>query len=236
MKAPYGLNILGTCLNCDRRQPESFCNVSPDLLRSLSALAHHSTYPSRAVLFVEGQIPRGVYLLCQGEVKLFTTSPDGKTLIIRRAGPGDVLGLSAVLTGVEYELTAETTAPSQLNFIRRDPLLGLLQQRSEAALRAALALSREYECAYHDIRDLLLARSSVGKLAKLLLSRCPGQDPCEEAKVRSALTHEEMAQMIGASRETVTRLMGQLKKKQFIRQEGSTLVIRNRPALEAMVA
>jgi CRP/FNR family cyclic AMP-dependent transcriptional regulator len=54
--------------------------------------------------------------------------------------------------------------------------------------------------------------------------------------VRSGLTHEEMAQMIGASRETVTRLLSDLKKKQLIRLEGSTLVIRNRTALEALAS
>jgi CRP/FNR family transcriptional regulator, cyclic AMP receptor protein len=58
----------------------------------------------------------------------------------------------------------------------------------------------------------------------------------KEVRVSSALTHEEMAQMIGASRETVTRLLSGLRKKQLIRLEGSTLVIRNRMALEAMVS
>jgi DNA-binding XRE family transcriptional regulator len=100
-------------------------------------------------------------------------------------------------------------------------------------------LSGEFQSAYRDIHDLVLARSSAGKLAKLLLSWTTGREiengACE-IRIRSSLTHEEMAQMIGSSRETVTRLLSELKKKEFIRLEGSTLVIRNRTALEALAA
>jgi CRP/FNR family transcriptional regulator, cyclic AMP receptor protein len=74
-------------------------------------------------------------------------------------------------------------------------------------------------------------------LAKLLLSWTPpAATGMKEIRVRSGLTHEEMAQMIGASRETVTRLLSDLKNKQLIRLEGSTLVIRNRMALEALAS
>ena len=103
--------------------------------------------------------------------------------------------------------------------------------------RSAQALRREFQSAYRDIHDLILARSSAGKLAKLLLSWTPSTSTgAKEIRVRSGLTHEEMAQMIGASREMVTRLLSDLKKKQLIRLEGSTWVIRNRNALEALAS
>jgi CRP/FNR family transcriptional regulator, cyclic AMP receptor protein len=85
----------------------------------------------------------------------------------------------------------------------------------------------------------LLARSSAGKLARLLLSwegRREWKGGASEVRIRSSLTHEEIAQMLGSSRETVTRLLSELKKKELIRLEGSTLVIRNRTALEALAA
>jgi CRP/FNR family transcriptional regulator, cyclic AMP receptor protein len=106
-------------------------------------------------------------------------------------------------------------------------------------MHSAQALSKEFQSAYRDIHDLVLARSSVGKLAKLLLSWTTGREKetgASEIRIRSSLTHEEMAQMIGSSRETVTRLLSELKKKEFIRLEGSILVIRNRMALEALAA
>src|SRR6266550_1919442 len=239
MNTPYGLEIVDNCESCKIKRDECFCNLSPSLLKIFSTISHQTTYPSDATLFVEGQNPRGVFLLCSGKVKLSTSSRDGKVLILKMAGPGEMLGLSAVISGTEYELTAETAMPCQVNFVPRDPLLDLLQRHGEAGLRSAQALSREFQSAYRDIHDLILARSSAGKLAKLLLSWTTGREKenaASEIRIRSSLTHEEMAQMIGSSRETVTRLLSDLKKKELIRLEGSTLVIRNKTALEAIAA
>ena len=237
MNTPYGLEIVENCLNCKLRREECFCQLSAPVLKAFSAISHQTTYPGEATLFVEGQTPRGVFHLCSGKVKLSTTSRDGKVLILKMAGPGDALGLSAVISGTSYEMTAETAVPCHVNFVQREALLGLLQRHGEAGLRAAQTLSREFQSAYRDIHDLILARSSAGKLAKLLLSWTPSTgNGAKEIRVRYGLTHEEMAQMIGASRETVTRLLSDLRKKQLIRLEGSTLVIRNRMALEAMVS
>ena len=237
MNTPYGLEIVESCSNCKLRREDCFCNLSPPLLKAFSAISHQTTFPPEATLFVEGQTSRGVFLLCSGKVKLSTSSRDGKVLILKMAGPGEMLGLSTVISGSEYELTAETAMPCQVNFIAREPLLDMLQRYGEAGLRSAQALSREFQSAYRDIHDLILARSSAGKLAKLLLSWTPASaSNAKEIRVSSGLTHEEMAQMIGASRETVTRLLSDLRKKQLIRLEGSALVIRNRMALEALVS
>jgi len=239
MNTPYGLEIIESCVACKLRRDKWFCSLSPEVLKSFSAASHLSTYPGGAVLFVEGQMPRGAFVLCSGKVKLSTTSREGKVLILKMATPGEALGLSAVISGTCYELTAETAGPCQVNFIEREALTKLLDKHGELGLHSAQALSNEFQSAYRDIHDLVLARSSAGKLAKLLLSWTTGRDKengaCE-IRIRSSLTHEEMAQMIGSSRETVTRLLSELKKKELIRLEGSTLVIRNRTALEALAA
>jgi CRP/FNR family transcriptional regulator len=199
--------------------------------------SHITTYPGGALLFVEGQEPRGVYVLCSGKAKLSTTSRDGKVLILRIAEAGEVLGLSAGISGEPYEMTAETTAACQVNFIERLALIEQIKKNGELGLRSSLALSKEFQLAYRDIHDLVLARSSAGKLARLLLSWMPHKESARqsaEIRIRPSLTHEEMAQMIGSSRETVTRLIGDLKKKELIRLDGSTLVIQNRTALESL--
>jgi len=235
----YGLEIIENCVSCKLRKDKWFCGLSSDVLRSFSASSHLSTYPGGAVLFVEGQMPRGGLILCSGRVKLSTTSRDGKVLILKMAVPGEALGLSAVISGTPYELTAETAGPCQVNFIDRNALMRLLDKYGELGLHSAQALSREFQSAYRDIHELVLARSSAGKLARLLLSWSAGREReggASEVRIRSSLTHEEIAQMIGSSRETVTRLLSDLKKKELIRLEGSTLVIRNRIALEALAA
>jgi len=221
------------------RKDKWFCCFSPPVLKSFSNASHLSTYPGGAVLFVEGQMPRGALVLCSGKVKLSTTSREGKVLILKMAEAGEVLGLSAVISGTCYELTAETAGPCQVNFIEREALMRMVERNGELGLHSAQALSREFQSAYRDIHDLVLARSSAGKLARLLLSWTTGREKenaASEIRIRSSLTHEEMAQMIGSSRETVTRLLSDLKKKELIRLEGSTLVIRNKTALEALAA
>lgn len=234
MKTPYGMEIIDNCQQCRINRDRRFCGFSSEVMKGFSNLGHHSIFPAGALLFVEGQSPRGVFVICNGKVKLSTTSRDGKVLILRIAEPGEVLALSAVISDTACELTAETAAPCLVNFIESSVLLRFLARHGEAGLHAAQVLSREFQAAYQDIHDLVLARSSAGKLAKLLLSWTPAQSNGHEIRIRAGLTHEEMAQMIGSSRETVTRLMTDLKKKQLIRLDGSTLVIRNRPALEAL--
>jgi CRP/FNR family transcriptional regulator len=239
MNTPYGLEIIESCLSCKLRKDKWFCGLSPEVLKSFSGGSRTGTYPGGALLFVEGQLPRGAFVLCSGKVKLSTTSRDGKVLILKVAEAGEVLGLSATISGTCYELTAETAGPCHVNFVERDALLRLMERSGEMGVHAAQALSKEFQSVYRDIHELVLARSSAGKLARLLLSWTTARERetgVSEVRVRTSLTHEEMAQMIGSSRETVTRLLSDLKKKEFIRLEGSTLVIRNRTALEALAA
>ena len=239
MNTPYGLEIIESCVSCKLRRDKWFCGFSSDTLTAFDNGSHLTTYPGGALLFVEGQTPRGAYVLCSGRVKLSTTSRDGKVLILRMADAGELLGLSAVISGEPYLITAETAGPCHVNFIDRDAFLKLMEKNGEIGLRSAQVLSHDFQAMYRDVHDLVLARSSAGKLARLLLSWSPGAQQeanRNEVRIRSSLTHEEMAQMIGSSRETVTRLLSDLRRKELIRLEGSTLVIRNRPALEALAA
>jgi CRP/FNR family transcriptional regulator len=121
-----------------------------------------------------------------------------------------------------------------LNFVDRKNFLELMQSHSEIGIHTAQCLSRDFRSAHRDIHDLVLTRSSAGKLARLLLSQSPPQQEENETRAHSAMTHEEMAQRIGASRETVTRLLTHLRKKQLIRLDGPTLVIRDRLGLETL--
>ena len=178
-----------------------------------------------AVLFVEGQSPRGVYVICSGRVKLTTTSRDGKTLILRIAQAGEILGLHGTVSGKPYELTAETLQPCQLDFVKREDFLKFLQSHADACLHAAQHLSHDCQSAYDMIRSLGLSHSVSEKLARLLLEWAnEGEETKDGIRIKIALTHEEIAQLIGTSRETVTRVLGEFREKEFAQLRGSTLV------------
>lgn len=234
MKTPQGPESLAECGKCPLTRPGFFCGFPQPVREALDLASHKSVLPEGTILFVEGQNPTGVFIVCSGRVNLSTTSREGKVLILKTAEPGEVLGLSAAISGMGYDTTAETAAPSQLNFVERSHLLELMQSHSDIGLRASQYLSREFHTAFRDIHHLVLTRSSAGKLARLLLSQAPSQTDDTEARVASSMTHEEMAHRIGASRETVTRLLAMLKKKKLIRLDGSALVIRDRPGLESI--
>jgi CRP/FNR family transcriptional regulator, cyclic AMP receptor protein len=235
--SPYGLEIIESCLTCKLRADKIFCNLPASAVQALEAIKYTTAYPKGAVLFVEGQAARGVFILCRGRVKLSICSSDGKTLILKIAEPGEVLGLSASVSGKPYELTAETLDPCQVNFVKREDFLRFLRAHNEVTLRVAEQLSEKYNTACHEIRSLGLSHSAGEKLAKLLLEWLERNGGSRQPdRMKLTLTHEEIAQMIGTSRETVTRLFAEFKKRQLIQLKGSTLVIRNRPALENMVS
>ncbi|HEX5244695.1 MAG TPA: Crp/Fnr family transcriptional regulator, partial [Tepidisphaeraceae bacterium] len=236
MRAPYGLNILDNCLTCPVRGEHLFCNLSLQAGQRLNEIKSTAVYPKGAMLFIEGQQPRGVFVLCTGKVKLSTTSRDGKTIITKISDSGDVLGLNAVVSGRPYEVTAEMMEPGQANFVPRDSLMQMLKDHPEVSMRVAQQLSRNYYTAYEEIRTLGLAASPSEKFAKLLLawsSKSASDDG--SAQVKLTLTHEEVAEMIGTTRETVSRLFSEFKKKQLMQLKGATLVIRSRMALEKIV-
>lgn len=233
MKSPYGLDIVDNCSECTNAKPRFFCAFSDPVLQSLDEVSHKTVLPPGALLFVEGQEPRGLFIICSGKVNLSTTSREGKLLILRTAMPGEVLGLSASVSGMRYEITAETATPCQVSFVDRRHFLELMELHSETGIKAAQCLSLESRAAYQDIHDLVLTRSSIGKLARLLLSQASDTEE-EDCDRVTQMTHEEMGHRIGASRETVTRLLTRLRRKRLIRLDGDNLVIRDRTALKAI--
>ncbi len=238
MISPYGLDIIESCLTCKVRAERIFCDLPVSALQAFETIKYATAYPKGAVLFVEGQAPRGIFVLCKGRVKLSICATDGKTLIVKIAEPGEVLGLGATVSGKPYELAAETIDACQVNFVKREDFLRFLREQAEACFKVAQQLSEKYNNACHEVRSLGLSHSAAEKLAKLLLewSSKNGEGAKQEPRLKLALTHEEIAQMIGTSRETVTRLFSDLRKRQIVHTKGSTLVIRNKAALKLIAS
>ena len=238
MRSPYGLSMVESCAACKLRGPGYFCDFPEELLRAFESLKYSTLFPKGAMLFVEGQAPRGIFMLCAGRVKLAAGSSDGKSLITRIAEPGEVLGLSATISGKPYMATAETLAPCQVNFIKREDFLRFLSEHHLACLRVAEHLSNICYAANEQVRSLGLSHTAAEKLAKLILEWCArdGKPSDRGIQLKLTLTHEEIAQMIGSSRETVTRLLSDFKSKQLLYVKGSTFIVRNQAALEAMVS
>lgn len=193
-------------------------------------------YPRGAVVFHEGHLARGVYVLSSGRAKVSISSADGKKLILRIASGGELLGLYAGLTGRPFEATAEMVESGRVDFISRQDLLQLLRHQQSLGIDLLEMFSRQFSDFIDHTRMLLLSESALEKLARLILrwGRDFGERTSEGTRVRMVLTQEEIAQIIGASRETVTRLLSALKRDQIIRMKRDALWIRDSDALASL--
>lgn len=235
MKTPYGLHVIESCVACPVHSKRLFCNLSEHALAGLDTISSSATYPKGAVLFVEGQEPRGVFIICNGKVKLTASASDGKVLILRIAESGEIVGVPGSISGKPYEVTAEALEPIQANFIPRREFITFLQQNGEAALRVAEILCNIYHAQHQEIRYLGLSSSAPQKLARFLLDMTETAKGNGPIRVTLTLTHEEIAERIGSSRETITRLFASFKKKYLIEVRGSTLIIKNREGLQQLL-
>jgi len=212
------------------------CDLSGSSLRDFDTISLTGDYPRGAKLFAEGQRSKGVFILCSGRAKLSIGSSNGRSLI-RIAEQGEILGLSAALSGFPYGDSAEMLESGQVKFIRRDHFLNFLRNDAEASLRVAQHLSHNYESVYEQMRSLALSDSAAEKLARLLLNwrQKTGKQSDQDVHLKLSLTHGEIAQMIGVSRETVTRLLGEFRGKGIIQLIGRKLVIKDKAELEGMI-
>ncbi len=169
---------------------------------------------------MEGQEARGVFTVCDGRVKLFGSSANGKTMIFRIAEAGEIIGLPSTLAAKPYELTAEALEPTQASFIRRENFLEYLRAHGDAALRVAEMLSGIYYATCREVRYLGLSGRVEEKLARFLLDHKAGK---AKDTIVLTLTHDDIAGMLGTTRETVSRLFAGFKRKKLIEASGATV-------------
>jgi CRP/FNR family transcriptional regulator len=238
MKVLHDMRIQDKCQDCELRRAGFFCQLSTADLDEFASLKVTKAYPRGAMLFVEGQPSNGVFMLCQGKVKLSTCSAEGKIVIVGIAEPGEILGLSAAINGLEYETTAETLELCQVNCVPTSEFLHFLRTDPDACLSAARQLSRNYHSAFRQVCALGLSESVADKLAKLFLNwsrNSIGINGNSAVHLKNFFTHEEMAAMIGTSRETVTRVLRYFRENEILTLKGSDLVIHDRQRLKSVV-
>jgi CRP/FNR family transcriptional regulator len=212
---------------------EFFNKLSPAARQDLESMVFPTAYPSGIMLFSEKQVPEGIYIVVSGEVKLSMNSADGKRLILRIAKAGEVLEMASAVSGAQAEMTAETLYPSKIAIIERSEFLGFLGRHPEAYQALTVELSRHLNRIYEQLRTVGLSSSAPEKLARLLLDWGEnGQKTEAGMRFHFPLTHEEIGEFIGTSRETVTRTLTTFKQRHLVACHGATLTIPNRMALE----
>ena len=227
-----------SCLNCSQRSQHAFCHLGEDAMAFLESVSVSTECPRGAIFFRQGDQCDAVYVVCSGRVKLSTTSSEGRSMILRIAGPGYVLGLSAILSEGVHEVTVEALEPCQVKVINRRPLLQMLESFGDAGMGAARALASECSSAFDEVRRIGLPASPAGRVARLLLDWTAEKSKTRSVKASVAmpLTHEELASMTATSRETVTRTLSRFRRDNLITIKGISLTVLQPDALEHLSA
>ena len=182
---------------------------------------------------MEDQAPSQILFLLTGQVKLSMNSSAGRRLILGIANPGETLGLASALSDSRYDITAETICPCRIASLYRDYFLEFLTRHPAAYKNVVRELSTECARAREQVRTLGLAVTAPARLARLLLEWCAdGQKTENGTQLSCSLTHGEIGQFIGVSRETVTRILSDFRYQELLESRGSTLMISNRRALK----
>lgn len=226
--------ILG-CESCRLKANGFLCHLTPDAAREFEAIKSSSFYPAGSRLFLENDAADGIYLLCSGKVKLSVSSRGGKTLILQLAGPGEILGLTASMSGVPYEVSAETLHASKVAFIGREDFRQFVSRFPEVFQAVTKQLNIQYARACEKLRTVGLSTSANEKVARFFLDwPAEGPETPECAHITMALTHEQIAECVGSTRETITRTLSDFKNRHLVTFKGSAVTIPSRSALLAL--
>ena len=211
------------CTSQTQRTVEFFKKLTPSALRDLESMEFPTSYQPGVLLFSEKTASSGLFIILSGEVKLSINSSDGKRLILSIAKAGEILGLSSALSGLPSEMTAEVLYPAKIAVIERTQFLNFLTRHPEVYQTVTQELSLQYKVACEQLRTVALSSTAPEKLARLLLDWSEsGQKTEHGTRFRFSLTHEEIGEFIGASRETVTRTLSTLKSRHLVAFSGST--------------
>ncbi len=228
---------MSKCQNCPHAGKHAFCSLGPESHSFLESNSIVMEYPRGGAMFREGERCSAVFVMCSGRVKISATSREGRTLILRIAEAGDVLGMSAALSGEEYEVTAEALEPCRVRVLHVRYLAEMLKRFGDASMGAAKALAVDYRAAFDEARLIALPGSPAGRLARLILDwSASAKRKGPGTLVTLSLTHDELASMTATTRETVTRTLGRFRKEKLIATRGVALTVLQPAALEQLSA
>lgn len=213
-----------------------FGGLKGEALTQFVAIAPEISRSRGESLFLEDEMPKCVFVICSGRIKLSVTSREGKTAILRIAGPGEILGLSAAMSGTPHETSAEAVELCRVKAIRINDFLRFLQKYPEASAEATSCLLRDYRVVLNNVCRLALPNTVAGRLASLLLEwlDCRHTTTGTERRFIVALTQEEIASMTNTSRETVSRVLHQFQQEKLISIKGASMTILQPQALEKL--
>jgi CRP/FNR family transcriptional regulator len=210
----------------------SLGTLSTEALRELESTSSIVDYDAGDILFLEQQPLGQVFVILAGDVRLSLQDVGGRRLTIHIAKSGSVLGMSEACSGNLSEWSADTIYPSRIALIARGDFLRFAQQHPEVYRLATVELMTTLRHACATLRIVGLASCVRKRLAaQLLMWGERGNKTGDQTQFCMALTHAQIAEFIGAVRETVTRALTAFKQSGLVEVRGCMLKIPSTTAL-----
>jgi CRP/FNR family transcriptional regulator len=219
-----------TCDACPMRDGGKLCFVSAAQAAPFRAAAVPLFCRPQQLLFSEGSPGAGLYVLCQGRVKLFHADRFGREFISAVREPVSLIGEFAAHRPAPHSASAVTLTEAQVYVLPRERVSSLLQRFPDMGVRLLEMLSRQLADARRKARDLAL-KGAEGRLAAVLAEAASGPIPA-----RLAFPRRELAEMIGVSTETAIRMLARLKHKGVVATAGREITIRSADRLRALAS
>lgn len=213
------------CQECNARTHSIFCELTPSEIDSVSHYKTVTQYKKKSIIFNQGGQPHGIYTVNSGKVKIYQITENGKEQIVRLAKEGDVLGYRALLTGEKYSCTAETIEDSKICFIPKSVFFDMVDKNISISRRLLQLLSADLKRAENKI-STLVEKPVRERLAEaiLFLKEIYGFE-ADNATLNIVLTREEIANIVGTSKETAIRLLSELKDENVVQFVGKKIKV-----------
>lgn len=214
-------DLPATCSTCRLPHHQPFADLDHIALAEYDKIGRVKRFSPTEMLFEEQEFAERVFILYSGHVRLSCASKDGKSMTLRVAGPGQVLGLSAVLSAGSFEVSAQVLEAVTAKTVSRANFVDFLARQPSASLQVARALAEEYKTAFHDVRRFGLSTSVPSRIASLLMDwRTAPLLGQPEIRFQMAQTHDEIAAYVATTRESVTRILAKFRQDKYIHIQG----------------
>jgi CRP-like cAMP-binding protein len=212
-----------------------FSELSDEDFSKFTRLVKKVGYEGGETIFQEGALAFGLYIVCQGKVKVTGKAPCGKRQILKLLGPGELLGEEALFADGSYTIFARTLEPSTLAFVPKDRFLEFISEHPVVAFKLIEKLSRELVAFQSKLMETAY-ESSEGRLARLLLviGERFGQAEGSRLYLGLDLSRAELAELAGIAPETAIRTLSRLREEGLIRLEGQRITILSLEGLQRL--
>ncbi len=203
-----------------------FDDLSPAEIQEMERITRMQEVKKRQPLYLPGDPSSNVYLLKQGRVKIASTAPSGKEITFDILEPGEVFGELDVLEDSPRTTSAEALDDTLICVIRREDFNRYLAMHPNMTVQLTKLIGLRLKKIQSRVEDLVF-RDVPARLAHLLLelSKTDGDSDGSGIRIRAKLTHQEMANLIGCSRETVSATLGLFREEGLIRMDGRSITI-----------